>query len=131
MMITAASPPLAMTFACHELSHTVRSYHLECVIIMLMSRTIEIPFPTPFSVIRSPIHIRNADPAVNVSTTIVPFTKLIFQKSLRPNPTAIAILQSEQDQLSHIVVIAAIFFFHLPHLSASLQALELQLSEAG
>ena len=35
--------------------------------IMLITRTIEIPFPIPFSVILSPTHIRNALPAVSVA----------------------------------------------------------------
>ena len=34
-----------------------------------------IPLPTPFSVILSPIHIRKADPAVSVNTTIAALTK--------------------------------------------------------
>ena len=50
------------------------------------------PFPTPFSVIRSPIHIRNADPAVSVHTTTAAFTKLYSTRSpCLPNPTAIAV----------------------------------------
>ena len=48
---------------------------------MLIRSTIEIPFPTPFSVIRSPIHIRNALPAVSVHTTIAQFTKLYSSRS--------------------------------------------------
>ena len=59
---------------------------------ILIKSTIEIPFPTPFSVILSPIHIKNAEPAVNVSTTIAAFTKLYSTSNpLRPNPTAIAV----------------------------------------
>ena len=38
--------------------------------IMLIVNTMEIPLPIPFSVIRSPIHIRTADPAVSVVMTI-------------------------------------------------------------
>ena len=37
--------------------------------IMLITSTIEIPFPTPFSVILSPIHISTAEPAVKVTIT--------------------------------------------------------------
>ena len=58
---------------------------------MLINKIIEIPFPTPFSVILSPHHIRNAEPAVNVRTTIAAFTKLYsLSNPLRPNPIAIA-----------------------------------------
>ena len=49
--------------------------------IMLITRTIDIPLPTPFSVILSPIHIRKADPAVSVNTTIAALTKLYFTRS--------------------------------------------------
>ena len=37
--------------------------------IILINNTIEIPLPTPFSVIRSPIHISTAEPAVSAATT--------------------------------------------------------------
>ena len=42
--------------------------------MMLIVRTIEIPFPTPFSVICSPIHINTAEPAViaKIPVTITP-----------------------------------------------------------
>ena len=39
--------------------------------IILIVNTIDIPFPTPFSVIRSPIHISTAEPAVSEVTTII------------------------------------------------------------
>ena len=41
--------------------------------MMLIVNTMEIPFPTPFSVILSPIHIRTAEPAVRVKITIMIF----------------------------------------------------------
>ena len=44
---------------------------------MLIIRTIEIPFPTPFSVILSPTHIRNAEPAVRDTTTVITFMAVI------------------------------------------------------
>ena len=60
--------------------------------IILINNTIEIPFPIPFSVILSPTHIRNAEPAVNVNTATATFTKLYFTSNpLLPNPTAIAV----------------------------------------
>ena len=42
--------------------------------MILIVSTIEIPLPTPFSVICSPIHIRTAEPAViaNTPATITP-----------------------------------------------------------
>ena len=48
---------------------------------ILIKSTMKIPFPTPFSVIRSPIHIRNALPAVSVHTTIAALTKLNSTRS--------------------------------------------------
>jgi len=80
MMMIAASPPLARPLPLMNFSYS-EVISLGMRDKMLMSRTIEIPFPTPFSVIRSPIHIRNADPAVNVRTTIAAFTKLNFSRS--------------------------------------------------
>ena len=52
----------------------------------------EIPFPTPFSVICSPIHISIAEPAVRQQTTTTPFKKFISgMRPLLPNPIVIAI----------------------------------------
>ena len=39
--------------------------------MIFIKRTIEIPFPTPFSVIRSPSHINTAEPAVSAATTTI------------------------------------------------------------
>ena len=44
--------------------------------IILMTRTMEIPFPMPFSVILSPTHIRKALPAVSVATAQITFSAL-------------------------------------------------------
>ena len=38
---------------------------------ILIRSTMEIPLPTPFSVIRSPIHIRRAEPAVIAAITVI------------------------------------------------------------
>ena len=58
---------------------------------MLIVSTIEIPFPTPFSVILSPIHMITVDPAVNVTTAVITFSALNSIRSpLLPNPIAIA-----------------------------------------
>ena len=43
---------------------------------MLNRRTMEIPFPTPYSVICSPIHISRAEPAVMETTQIMMLMKL-------------------------------------------------------
>ena len=57
-----------------------------------MVSTMEIPFPTPLSVILSPIHIRMVDPAVNVVTTNNTLITLNLSRySLLPKPIAIAI----------------------------------------
>ena len=45
---------------------------------ILIVRTMEIPFPMPFSVIRSPSHISIAEPAVKLATTTIPFRKFMF-----------------------------------------------------
>ena len=42
--------------------------------MMLIRRTIEIPLPTPFSVILSPSHISIAEPAVSAATTTIILT---------------------------------------------------------
>ena len=56
-----------------------------------MVSTMEIPLPTPLSVIRSPIHIRNALPAVNAAITVITFNALNCSSNpCRPNPIAIA-----------------------------------------
>ena len=78
--VNAASPPLARPFPLMNFSYS-EVISLGIRDKMLMSRTIEIPLPTPFSVILSPIHIRKADPAVSVNTTIAALTKLYFTRS--------------------------------------------------
>ena len=78
---------------------------------MLIIRTMEIPFPTPFCVIRSPIHISKVDPAVRAVTTIKPFRK--FRSGIRPDlpkPTVIAILSIRASATVTYRVIEAIFF---------------------
>ena len=42
--------------------------------IMLIKSTIDIPLPTPFSVILSPSHISIAEPAVSAATTTIMLT---------------------------------------------------------
>ena len=66
---------------------------------ILNKRTKEIPFPTPLSVILSPIHIRSADPAVIATTQMTIPT--ILRRTLPsaypikspepPKPTAMAV----------------------------------------
>ena len=59
--------------------------------IILIVKTIEIPLPTPFSVILSPIHMITVEPAVNVTTAVIIFNALYSRSSpLLPNPIAIA-----------------------------------------
>ena len=69
-MIIAATTAFAIGLFRTNCSNSVE---ISCGIreIILMVRTMEIPFPTPFSVILSPIHIRNALPAVNAATTVM------------------------------------------------------------
>ena len=59
---------------------------------MLIKSTIEMPLPTPFSVILSPIHMRKAEPAVIAAIV----TKILFRvkwvkRPWLPKPTAMAI----------------------------------------
>ncbi|CUQ41853.1 Uncharacterised protein [Dorea longicatena] len=79
-MITAESKPFARVLPLINCSNRVTK-SLGTREIILINSTMEIPFPTPFSVIRSPIHIKNAEPAVNVHTTIAAFTKLYSTSS--------------------------------------------------
>ena len=60
--------------------------------MMLNRRTMEIPFPTPRSVIRSPIHISIALPDVIVAIATITLTALkSIRRPLPPNPTDMAI----------------------------------------
>ena len=60
--------------------------------IMLNKSTMDIPLPTPLSVILSPIHIRKALPAVIVHTTTTTLLKPYFiSRPCVPKPTAMAI----------------------------------------
>ena len=71
---------------------------------ILKSRTREIPFPIPLSVICSPIHIRSAEPAVMAITQrATPATflaRLALTKPIRrplpPKPTAMAVDSSRE-----------------------------------
>ena len=89
MMIPAKAPFATVLFFTKSLNRPTRSFGtLERILII---RTIEIPFPIPFSVIRSPTHIRNAEPAVRAVTTDTTFRKFILVISpWLPNPIAIA-----------------------------------------
>ena len=52
----------------------------------------EIPLPTPYSVISSPIHIRNALPAVIAATTTMQFGTLKDSSNpLPPNPIELSV----------------------------------------
>ena len=69
-MIIAYTTPTATDFPLINLSYRVRtSFGTEE--IMLNRSTIEIPFPTPYVVICSPIHISIALPAVMVTTATI------------------------------------------------------------
>ena len=74
-IMTAAIPPFAIDF---PLTNCCQSAVMSCGSLetILIRRTIEIPFPTPFSVIRSPIHMTNVDPAVNAKITVITLRKL-------------------------------------------------------
>ena len=90
-MISPARVPFAIVFPLIKFSYSnVRS--LGTLEMILMVSTMEIPFPTPFSVIRSPSHISIAEPAVRQATTTTPLKKSRFGIiPWRPNPIAIAI----------------------------------------
>ena len=77
MTIRSASPPLAIVFPFTDCAYRLeRSCGTRQRI--LIRRTMEIPLPTPFSLIRSPIHIRKQEPAVRATTTAKAFPKFIF-----------------------------------------------------
>jgi hypothetical protein len=79
-MITTASAAIANFLPATNCTYKFTK-SLGIVEIILINNTTEIPLPTPFSVIRSPIYIRKAEPAVNVSTTTAAFTKLYSIRS--------------------------------------------------
>ena len=59
---------------------------------ILMRSTIEMPLPTPFSVILSPIHMRKAEPAVIVAIVTTTLFKVKWvRRPWLPKPTAMAI----------------------------------------
>ena len=90
MMITAATTAVA-TFL--PMTNCWNSVVISCGMreMMLMVRTMEIPLPTPLSVIRSPSHIRNAEPAVSVAMTVMTLIALkVWSRPFRPKPIAMA-----------------------------------------
>ena len=88
-IIITDKPPLAMVLPFTNLSNKVTK-SLGILETMLIISTIEIPFPTPFSVICSPIHINIAEPAVKVATATTTLVKFMFvSHPLFPNPIAI------------------------------------------
>ena len=80
---------------------------------ILIRSTMEIPFPTPLSVILSPIHIRRAEPAVIAATT-VRYPQMLRWSSRRspfpPRPTAIAQDSKRARPTVRYLVYSAIFF---------------------
>ena len=91
IMITAATTAGAISLL---VTNCLNSPVSSCGILetMLIVRTMEIPLPIPFSVIFSPIHIKNALPAVNATITVITFNALYSCKSpCRPKPIAIAL----------------------------------------
>ena len=92
MMITAATVPTAMDL---PMTNCWNRLVISCGIleIMLMIRTMEMPLPTPLSVICSPIHIRNALPAVRAAITRITLMALNVSRSpCLPKPIAMALL---------------------------------------
>ena len=74
-MIIAASAAFAMLFPLMNWLYSLIKSDGILERILIRS-TMEIPLPTPFSVMRSPIHINNVEPAVKVTMTTAAFTKL-------------------------------------------------------
>ena len=69
-IITAAKTPFAGVFGATNVLYNVAK-SLGIPDMILIKSTIEIPFPTPFSVIRSPSHINTAEPAVSAAITTI------------------------------------------------------------
>ena len=90
-IITPERSAFAIIFPFMKLSYSV-VISLGIRDTMLIKSTMEIPFPTPFSLICSPTHIKKAEPAVNATTTTIILTKLLSGiNPLLPNPIAMAI----------------------------------------
>ena len=80
---------------------------------MLYKRIIDIPFPTPFSVICSPNHIKKAEPAVNdtmMTETDVNVILSSVRYPLLPNPIAIAALSNTESPIVTYLVYSVSFF---------------------
>ena len=76
-IIIPARVPFAIVFPLMKFSYS-NARSLGTLEIMFTASTMEIPFPMPFSVIRSPSHISIAEPAVKQATTITPLKKFRF-----------------------------------------------------
>ena len=77
----------------------------------MITRTMEIPLPTPFSVIRSPIHIRTVEPAVNAATSIITENALkCVRYPLLPKPMDIA-RDSKTDNTTVTIRVNCVSFF--------------------
>ncbi len=89
-MISADRAPRAMVLPMTKFSYSsVMSLGIREM--MFTHRTMEIPLPTPFSVIRSPIHMSIAEPAVREVTTTTPLKKFMSgMMPPRPKPMAMA-----------------------------------------
>ena len=73
IIIAAANTPFAIVLGATNVLYNVAK-SLGIPEIMLIKSTIEIPLPTPFSVILSPSHISIAEPAVSAATTTIMLT---------------------------------------------------------
>ncbi len=78
---------------------------------ILIVNTMEIPLPIPFSVIRSPIHIKNALPAVKAMMTVITLNALyVCKRPCLPKPIAMALDSISARTTVTYLVMDAIFF---------------------
>ena len=75
--------PFASVIITFDSNRFIRSSGILAMILII--RMIEIPFPTPFSVILSPNHIRSAEPAVMVTTAVKITRKYCALDEVSPN----------------------------------------------
>jgi hypothetical protein len=80
---------------------------------ILNKRIMEIPFPTPFSVMRSPSHIKNAEPAVKetvITTMLVKRLPLLNTPFVLLKPIVMATDSIMASPIVRYLEISAIFF---------------------
>ena len=108
-IITALRTPIAIDLFFTNCSNSVFASEGKDE-MMLMIRIMDIPFPTPCSVILSPAHIRNAEPAVIAAITVITFNALYsVSNPCEPNPIAMAPDSINASPTVTYLVIAAIF----------------------